>query len=91
MIYVWKMSGLDARSHAFRSDGGFVPSVNLYVAELGVVEFRVPMCGEILPTAFVMPHCPAPPCARCAELVELPTEIPRSPQVWTLPPSFVPE
>ncbi|GAB3671421.1 hypothetical protein GCM10027597_04350 [Saccharopolyspora tripterygii] len=67
---VWRQSGLDAHSHAYPAQGGFIPSGVSYAPELGEVEYRVPICGYAHPAAFVMPHGSGTPCDACQQLVE---------------------
>lgn len=90
---VWRQSGLDAHSHAYPAEGGFIPTGVSYAPELGEVEYRVPICGYPHPAAFVMPHGAGAPCDTCKNLVE-PSPISSVPSRCQRPPhleSFTPQ
>lgn len=70
--YVMRQSGLDGNSHIFRAEGEFIPPVWVEVAELGVVEYRVPLCGHALPVAAIMTQGGGRPCLWCTKIAETP-------------------
>lgn len=54
--YLWRMSGYDARGHAFAAQSGFIPPIWTWVPDFGSVECRRTACGHTIPPAFLMPH-----------------------------------
>ncbi|MBB5159310.1 hypothetical protein [Saccharopolyspora phatthalungensis] len=64
--YTWRQSGLDALSHAFASEGGFIHTVESESqTPAEVAEYHVSACREMLPLAFVMYQGGGAPCEVC--------------------------
>lgn len=75
--YLWRLSGLDLRLHAFRVDGGYIePQAMLAIfggtkvkdeelESYGPYEVWVAECGYKLPCVALLPEIEAPSCAGC--------------------------
>lgn len=81
-LYLWRMSGHDMQTHAFRVDGDYVePSAVLAIFEneikkdadfesYGPYEVWVAECGSMLPIAMVLPPSEDRVCIGCRVMVE---------------------
>lgn len=76
--YTWRQSGLDARSHAFPSQGGFIRSSQYQHPTLDEpVEHYAAACGLVLPLAFAMSQSGGDRCDTCTRVSEAPHWGPR--------------
>ncbi|MEY8043592.1 hypothetical protein AB8O55_29650 [Saccharopolyspora cebuensis] len=65
--HTWRQSGLDARSHAFASEGGFLWTRSADLVSLPEpATYHVTSCGQSVPVAYVMTRNGGAPCGVCA-------------------------